>query len=117
MTGSAKQSIARHRELDCFVAVLLAMRWTISNTPPRSRGAMRPSFCRICSWQRVPVSAQGGHPPNAYVGQVPISEVKTSYLRENAAFRVMNGCLDDPRSLPRWLEDLFRLYPIFLNNR
>src|SRR6202011_6073514 len=43
IASEAKQSIEQQERMDCFVASLLAM---TSNTTPRSRGAMRPSFCK-----------------------------------------------------------------------
>jgi hypothetical protein len=65
MTGSAKQSIARHSELDCFVASAFLLRSpsfggrgrSLSyggqvaprndvDATPHSRGARRPSFCK-----------------------------------------------------------------------
>jgi hypothetical protein len=45
IASEAKQSSNRdNEELDCFVALLLAM--TTPDAPPRSRGAARPRFAR-----------------------------------------------------------------------
>jgi hypothetical protein len=98
MTGSAKQSMVPHGQVDCFVASLPAMTWKHTSSFPRHDV---PEFCNLV----VPLLVRGRRESRAPAAPV------ASCAKESTRVRNYRFSQDIPAFPAQWCYGLFRALP------